>query len=124
MNQFESRTVDASVDRLRVALGSAVSYTAVGDDGGVVTGYPKTVDAIVRHETTMRTYEGDGDIVTETLKVAVRTDQVTPHIGDYLTIDGNDYSVEDIDIRGAGLTTVTAERTRNARIGAQQGFVR
>lgn len=124
MNQFETRTGVSGIEPLRAALGSTIVYTALDGGGSVLSGYPATLNAIVRHETTMRTYEGDGDIVTETLKVAVRTDQVTPRIGDYLSIDGNDYSVTDIDIRGAGLTTVTAERTRNARIGAQQGFVR
>ncbi len=124
MNQFDARTGTSGIEPLRTALGSTIVYTALDGDGSVLSGYPATLNAIVRHETTMRTYEGDGDIVTETLKVAVRTDQVTPHIGDYLTANGNDYSVTEIEIRGAGLTTVTAERTRNVRVGSQQGFVR
>jgi hypothetical protein len=124
MNEFQSRTASGA-DRLHAALGSTVAYTAVGDDGEVVTGYPKTVDAIVRHESTMRVYEGDGDIITEAYKVAVRTDAIREaRIGDYLAIDGVEYAVVDVEIRGEGLTTVTAERTRNARVGSQQGFVR
>lgn len=124
MNEFQTRTASGA-DRLHAALGSTVAYTAIDGDGEVVTGYPKTVDAIVRHETTMRVYEGDGDIVTEAYKVAVRTDSIREaSIGDYLAIDGVEYAVVDVEIRGEGLTTVTAERTRNVRVGSQQGFVR
>lgn len=124
MNEFDARTGALSADRLRCAMGSSVSYAAVDSDGSVAPGYPITLDAIVRHESTGRAYDEDGDIITETLKVAVRTDKVTPRIGDYLNVNGNEYAVTDIEIRGAGLTTITAQRIYNARVGVQQGFIR
>lgn len=110
--------------RLQDAVGQRIEYTGVDAEGEPLVGYPIRVHALVRHEAETRTYAEDGDLITQTLSVSLRVDEVTPQIGDYVTIDGADYGIVSIDIRGAGWITVTAQRISSVRTGAQQAHQR
>ena len=123
MSQFSNRTLTAA-GRLQDAVGQWVQYTGVDAEGEALVGYPIRVHALVRHEAETRTYAEDGDLVMQELRVSLRPGEVTPQIGDYVTIDGADYGIVSIDIRGAGWITVTAQRIYSARTGAGQAHQR